>query len=318
MTRALRPFKALFLLIVLGIGACSEQGASTGDKATVKHSAAQLSVYVVNYPLGYFAERIGGPHVKVTFPAPTDVDPAFWKPDAAQIAAYQKADLILLNGASYAKWVRRVSLPSSRMVDTSAGFADDYIPISGQTTHNHGPGGEHRHGDVAFTTWLDPLQAIVQAKAIRDALIRLRPKVSGDFEQRFAALETDLRELDERLAAAVAAGDSQPLVVSHPVYQYFIRRYGIDGYAVHWEPDAMPTAEQWQELGRLLAQHPARLMVWEGTPDPQTVAELKVRGLDSVVFDPCGNLPDDGDYLSVMGDNLRRLSEATVPGVLSR
>jgi hypothetical protein len=29
-----------------------------------------------------------------------------------------------------------------------------------------------------------------------------------------------------------------------------------------------------------------------------------------VVFDPCGNVPEEGDYLTVMRENLRRLSEA--------
>ena len=33
-------------------------------------AAEKLTVYVVNYPLQYFAERIGGGHVKVVFPAP--------------------------------------------------------------------------------------------------------------------------------------------------------------------------------------------------------------------------------------------------------
>lgn len=310
MNRAFQPVMALCLLIVCGVSACSEQTESTGNKATDDNTAVQLSVYVVNYPLRYFAERIGGPYVRVTFPAPADGDPAFWKPGAEQIAAYQQADLILLNGASYAKWVPRVSLPASRMVDTSAAFADRYIQIAGQITHSHGDAGKHQHRGVAFTTWLDPLQAVVQAEAIRDALTRLRPDAAGDFQQRFAVLETDLRELDDRLAAAIAAGASQPLVFSHPVYQYFIRRYAIDGYAVHWEPEATPTPDQWQELERLLAEHPAGWMVWEGTPDPSTVAELKERGLDSVVFDPCGNVPEDGDYLSVMRENLRRLSEA--------
>ena len=47
---------------------------------------ARLSVYVVNYPLAYFAERIGGDRVDVRFPAPPDVDPAFWQPDVETIA----------------------------------------------------------------------------------------------------------------------------------------------------------------------------------------------------------------------------------------
>ena len=34
-----------------------------------------------------------------------------------------------------------------------------------------------------------------------------------------------------------------------------------------WEPDTSPTAEQWVELKDMLSNHPARWIIWEGTPD---------------------------------------------------
>ncbi len=272
--------------------------------AIAKDAAAPLSVYVVNYPLQYFAERIGGPDVRVFFPAPPDGDPAFWKPKVEKVIAYQKADLIILNGASYAKWVSHVSLPASRMVDTSTAFADQLIPLEDQVTHSHGPGGKHAHGDVAFTTWLDPVLAAAQARAIRDALVRKRPGSAGDFNQRFDSLAADLKILDDRIAAIVAAGVTRPLVFSHPVYQYFIRRYGLDGQAVHWEPDESPTPEQWTEIKGLVVEHQAKWMIWEGLPLASTIEELKNIGLDSLSFDPCGNVPESGDYLSVMDKNI--------------
>jgi zinc transport system substrate-binding protein len=263
-----------------------------------------LLLYVVNYPLQYFAERIGGPTVDVRFPAPPEGDPAFWEPGVEQIAAYQHADLILLNGAAYAKWVQRVSLPESRLVNTSAAFADRYIPMGDQATHSHGAVGEHQHGEVAFTTWLDPQQAIQQTAAIRDALIRLRPDAEADFRQGFASLQKDLLELDGQLAAALAQHKGQPLLFSHPVYQYLIRRYAIDGYELHWEPDSMPSAAEWRAFDELLKRHPARSMVWEGTPTPEIVTALEQRGIETLVFDPAANEPSDGDYLNVMRDNL--------------
>jgi zinc transport system substrate-binding protein len=58
-----------------------------------------FTVYTVNYPLTYFTERIGGEHARVIFPAPPDVDPAFYAPNTAIVRKYQKADLIILNGA---------------------------------------------------------------------------------------------------------------------------------------------------------------------------------------------------------------------------
>ena len=85
-------------------------------------SPSVLSVYTVNYPLQYFAERIGGEHVDASFPAP-DGDPAYWNPDPDAVAAYQQADVILLNGASYAKWVATVTLPTSKLVPEILSFA---------------------------------------------------------------------------------------------------------------------------------------------------------------------------------------------------
>ncbi len=73
----------------------------------------RVSLYTVNYPLQYFAQRIGGELVDVSFPAPRSVDPADWVPYIDTVAEYQQADVILLNGAGYARWLRRMSLPAA-------------------------------------------------------------------------------------------------------------------------------------------------------------------------------------------------------------
>ena len=55
----------------------------------------KLTIYTTNYPLSYFADRIGGESVNVVFPVPQGVDPAFWTPGAATVRSMQKADLIV-------------------------------------------------------------------------------------------------------------------------------------------------------------------------------------------------------------------------------
>ena len=41
--------------------------------------------------------------------------------------------------------------------------------------------------------------------------------------------------------------------------------------------------------------------------DTYLFPSTRVVGLESAVFDPCGNLPDSGDYLSVMESNANAL-----------
>ena len=68
-------------------------------------------------------------------------------------------------------------------------------------THSHGPGGEHSHTGTAFTTWLDPLLALQQAKASRDALIKQRPGLAQEFSENFVALQQEVEAMDRRRRA---------------------------------------------------------------------------------------------------------------------
>lgn len=275
--------------------------------ANAKAADRPLNVYVVNYPLKYFAERIGGPHVKVTLPVPANVDPVYWTPEIADIGAYQQADLILFNGVGYAKWVSKVSLPRSKTVDTSRGFKDQYIIVKETMTHSHGADGEHAHEGLAFTTWLDLSLAAKQAEAIFEALSRMRPQQEDLFRANYQSLEKDLLALDSRIKAIVPQNTTVPIIFSHPVYEYFEKAYGLNGRSVHWEPDQQPSPDQIAELKKLLENHPAQWMVWEGSPINFAVEILDAMGIKSVVFNPCGNAPSEGDFLSVMKDNVTNL-----------
>jgi zinc transport system substrate-binding protein len=53
-------------------------------------------------------------------------------------------------------------------------------------------------------------------------------------------------------------------------------------------------------------------MLWEGEPAAESVALLKALGIDSVVFAPCGNRPEIGDFLAIMESNVKAL-EGLVP-----
>lgn len=288
-----------FLRLISLVGVPLIVGAASKDD--------EPTIAVVNYPLKYFAERVGGDQIKVVFPIPADVDPAFWIPEPEGVLAFQAADLILLNGATYSKWLNRVSLPRRKLVNTSQSFKEQYIRIKSPTSHSHGPTGAHAHAGFAFTTWIDLMQAIRQAEAIRNALVGLVPEKKQHFDVNFSALEADLLTLDGRIDEIVAKRRTQPLVASHPVYDYFARRYGLNIRSLLWEPDKLPTSAQWSELEAMLKEHPAKWMLWESTPHPASVTRLEAMGVSSLVFDPSANVPQKGDFLGVMEHNVDNL-----------
>ncbi len=51
-------------------------------------------------------------------------------------------------------------------------------------------------------------------------------------------------------------------------------------------------------------------MIWEDEPNEETKALLSERGIQTLVFNPEANTPENGDYLEVMNRNADSLSAA--------
>jgi zinc transport system substrate-binding protein len=279
---------------------CCGNAESEGGKA--------VKVFASNYPLSYFATRISGDPKIVNFPE-MDGDPAFWEPTTDAIVTVQQSDVILLNGATYEKWRTSVSLPKGKIVDSSKAFQKRYILMEEAVDHAHGPTGAHSHSGTAFTTWIDLNQAAFQANAVRDALAKKKVASEEVLNENFDALIKDLKHLDTKINETTKGQSAVPLLASHPVYQYFARRYGLNIRAVMWEPDVLPDEKLWTELGEIIKEHPAKWMIWEGRAMPKSAAKLKEMGIGSIVFDPCGNRPESGDFLSVMNENVKNLKK---------
>ena len=290
------------------IGIIFLTGCGAPESAPVAPRTGKPVVYASNYPLYYFAEQIGGDFVDLRYPVDPEVDPAFWKPSDEVIAVMQKADLIFLNGATYEKWRSTVTLPVSPVVNTSIVFSGDYIETEG-VVHSHGPGEAHSHGEIAFTTWMDLQQAIWQAEEVSVALIQLLPENAQELQKRFDALAGEIETLHVEFQKVGKSIGDTPLVASHPVYQYFARRYGLAIKSVHWEPEVVPDPKSVAELDEILQEHPAKWMIWESDPIESSVKMLEEKGIKSIVIDPCGNTPEQGDWMTVMRANLEQLKQ---------
>jgi zinc transport system substrate-binding protein len=206
----------LMVLSLMMLSGCAEE---KNEGAVSSSSNQKAVVSVSNYPLHYFTERLA-PWIDVQFPADASGDPAYWKPGTQDISAMQKADLIVLNGASYESWLANISLPQAKLVDTSADLKDRYIHLHGHTTHSHGLEGEHEHTGTAFTLWLDLTLAQAQVQALSSTLEGKWPDRSGEIKKSTAALIEELESLDGLLEAVVSLATDRPVLFSHPVYQY--------------------------------------------------------------------------------------------------
>ena len=272
----LKPVRALTRLLAAATVVLWANAAGAQDRPVV---------VAVNQVLHAFAEHLLDGSAEVVFPVPSGVDPSFWRPSIADISMIQSADLILLNGAGFATWIDRVSLPRARIVNTSAAIEDQFI-LTESITHSHGEGGEHSHEGTASYIWLDPMLAIAQAQAIAAAIIARDLAPAEDVEARLAKLRSDLTVLDAQASDALAGVEGAAIIATHPRYQYFARRYGLSVTSLEWEAGAIPTQDQLKELERLVTELDARILIWEAQPPRDAIEAAKARGVQTVVFEP--------------------------------
>ena len=195
-------FHAHGLLLILGVILASIVGCQPTTQNTQKttQSSTDLSsnnIVTTSYPLQWVTQQITGDNYQVDFHASDSSHPDRWRPDRETIAEIQAADLIVCNGiaAPYANWMKTVSLPSSKVIESaSKGMSlSDFISVEDiRLVHSHGPEGEHSHATMVSRTWLHPAMLAKQARFITDELCKRFPDDTSAFQQNLTALQTTL------------------------------------------------------------------------------------------------------------------------------
>ncbi|MBP1838217.1 metal ABC transporter substrate-binding protein [Formosa algae] len=300
----------IFLIIfTFTFTSCKDNKKAT---ATTPEEAHTPVVYVSNYPLYYFADRIGGDVIHLHFPASNMTEPANWKPKTDTIAAMQQADFVFINGATYEKWLMNVSLPEDLIVNTGASFEDKLLGNGEIFTHTHGDEEAHSHTETAYTTWLNLQYANAQAEAIKIALSEKFPALASQFNTNFKSLSIDLLQLDQEFKS-VGEQMHDAVLFSHPVYQYFMGAYGIHGQSLHWEPTDTLDHDKLQDLEHLIEKQAVKTLIWEASPQAESIKTLQEMGITSVVIAPLSGTPDTGNFLSIMRANVNTLKHIPLP-----
>lgn len=308
-------FARLFALIpILWTTSCG--GQETVGPMVTRTQRTIPEVWTTFYPTTYFTQRLAGDLVKVVCPVPEGEDPAFWKPDDDVLRGYQAADLIVINGADFEKWLNVASLPASHLVNASKSFEKAFLKLEGSTTHSHSGGAAHTHEGIDGHTWFDPVNAKAQALSIRRGLVLMLPEKSAILATNYEALAKDLDALDAAFKALGSLPESQHLYFSHPAWNYPAERYGWKRVNLTLAPEEKLKQEDIAKLKKSLAEKPGRHILWEDEPLPAT-SELLERelGLKSLIVPPCESESAEDraagrDYLARMRANVEVLRAA--------
>lgn len=305
------------LCFVLCLLTCSAL-MSCGDNSKLEEGEkrGKPMVLATFFPVYFLTNEIAQDSIDLSCPLPDGADPIFWRPSDADITHLREADLIVANGAGFERWVKNISLPTSRVLQSASSLSDDFIYIKETTSHNHGVGGKHSHAGLDGHTWVDPVNARAQAQAILDGLIRLLPNREDDFRRRHQLLDKGLSTLAKKFEALGKSVQGVPLLASHPAYNYLARRFGLNLVTLNLDPGSKLSPGSMKIVKQALKGHEAKVILWESEPHPEIVTQLQAEfGVKCVVFSPLEDPglcrgPNPGNFLDLMGQNLEKMTQA--------
>ena len=277
-----------------------------------------LAVVATSTDLRALVEAVGGDRVAVEALVPPGQDPHAVDVKPGQMAALQRAALLVRVGLDHEPWLARAlrtarepaSMPPD--LDCSKGIA----LLQAETSRVRSERGEHVHGFGNTHYWLDPENARPITAGILEALGRLSPAERGYFTRRRSEF---LQRLDAGLArwqAVMAPYRGVKVVVVHESWPYFAHRFGLDIVAaVEPTPGVPPSPAYLASLTRRMKEAETRVIIAEPYSNSAVVAKVvalsgarEVRLASSV-----GAEPEARDYIGLFDLDIARLAEALRP-----
>ncbi len=176
-------------------------------------------------------------------------------------------------------------------------------------------GHDHDHEVHALDphVWLDPVNAGDMVNVIARALATIDPENGKRYERNAAALRQQLAALDDELAKTLAPVKKAPFIVFHDGYQYFEKRYELNGAgSITVNPEQKPSAQRLQALRDKVRQSGVVCVFAEPQYSDGLVKSI-IEGTKAhhSVLDPLGSsiAPGSDAYFSMMrrlGENVRR------------
>ena len=219
---------------------------------------AKIPVMVSIVPQKYFAQKVGKNLASVQVMVPPGASPHDYEPKPSQMAALARSKVYFAIGVEFEKaWLPRFLSANSKLVVVHTDAKVPKAPMAGRHEHdrnaNRHKAGERRHDHEGLDPhiWLSPRLAAIQARAMRDALVKLDPGHAAEYDRNLAGFEKELQALDQKLRQAFTGlGKKRDILVFHPAWGYLCRDYGLRQVAVEKEGKE-PTAKG---LARLIEQ----------------------------------------------------------------
>ena len=250
------------LLIAILCGGCTSRRPADGEP-----------LYVSILPLRSLVQGIVGDDFDIEVLVPPGASPETFEPTPRQFVGLNKARMVFNVGLiDFETTLLAKVEDQAKVVDLSRGIE----LIAGTCSHgSHGH--THTHG-IDPHVWTSPRALQKMAENAYEAIREAYPD-SVKYETNYRLLQQELKALDERTAARIAASDVEYFIIYHPALTYYARDYGLRQIAI--EADGKePSAKQLTQLIRQAREDGVRRILYQSQL-PASAVEVIARDIDA-------------------------------------
>lgn len=280
----------------------------------------KVTIYASIYPMYDFAKKIGGDKVKVNLVVPFGTEPHHYEPDATLIAKLSKADLFIYNGAGMEFWIDKIlgQLKENHPKVIRAVCGIELIDNDHHHQHEHD---EHDEDDLTKSkdphVWLNPLNAKLQMKIIKDALIEIDSHNTEYYNNQYEHYAKMLDELHADYQNELASFINRKFIVSHQAFGYLEHAYNLEQKAIEGlSRETEPDFSQIHEAIEYAKENYIGVIFYEKAIGPR-IAQQIANEIGGTVdeLNPIEAISRDDekkgvDYFSIMRANLASLKNA--------
>lgn len=202
---ACRRAAAALLAAPLGLTACSHDTGTTTPATACPATPVDVVVSVDQW--GDIVSELGGDCARVTtLLAGSSVDPHDFEPTPADAAMFQRAQLVVINGAHYDEWATRLA----------AGTSPNAKVISAADTDARNP-----------HVWYKPSAVNALADRVTAELSILAPPAAGYLAERRQAFSDALEPYDSAIAAIKAGSAGKTYAATEEVFDEMAAAVGL-------------------------------------------------------------------------------------------
>ncbi|MFD1039458.1 metal ABC transporter substrate-binding protein [Virgibacillus byunsanensis] len=304
----------LFLLFILVGCGTSGYGYGNGETNGDTEEDNKLEVVTTYSVLYDIVKNIGGDRVKIHSLAPIGGDPHEYEPLPLDVQNTTDADVVFYNGLNLEagnSWFENLLGTAGKKGDNAPVFrlSQNVDPMFLTTEGNEGEEDPH--------AWLDVQNGIKYAENARDALIKIDPEHSDDYEKNAENYINELEALHHNAFERFKEipKEKRILVTSEGAFKYFSKAYDFEAEYI-WEinQENQGTPNQITRIVDIINEKDIQALFLETSIDPRSMemvsreTGIEIKG--DVFTDSLGKPGEEGDtYIKMMEWNIKTIFE---------